>query len=150
MSDTQIAQICLVSNMTVGRVRKAIGLKKETTVGKDGKRRDTSKIGRKALPAAYPEPAFEDEDKLTELATEITAVSEENTKLKDMLAVRSLPVSEEARAEVKETIESLREQVRELEVKLKSVTQSRDEFMSKNAEMLKQITYWKRRAEKAA
>lgn len=148
LSDTQIAQICLVSNMTVGRVRKAIGLKKETTVGKDGKRRDTSKIGRKALP--YPEPAFEDEDKLTELATEITAVSEENTKLKDMLAVRSLPVSEEARAEVKETIESLREQVRELEVKLKSMTQSRDEFMSKNAEMLKQITYWKRRAEKAA
>ena len=150
LSDTQIAQICLVSNMTVGRVRKAIGLKKETSVGKDGKRRNTSKIGRKALPEAYPAPAFEDEDKLTELATEITAVSEENTKLKDMLAVRSLPVSEEARAEVKETIESLREQVRELEVKLKSVTQSRDEFMSKNAEMLKQITYWKRRAEKAA
>ena len=67
-----------------------------------------------------------------------------------MLAVRSLPVSEEARAEVKETIESLREQVRELEAKLKSMTQSRDEFMSKNAEMLKQINYWKRRAEKAA
>jgi ParB-like chromosome segregation protein Spo0J len=148
LSDTQIAQICLVSNMTVGRVRKAIGLKKETSVGKDGKRRNTSKIGRKVT--TLPEPQFEDEDKLTELATEITAVSEENTKLKDMLAVRSLPVSEEARAEVKETIESLREQVRELEVKLKSMTQSRDEFMSKNAEMLKQITYWKRRAEKAA
>lgn len=152
LSDTQIAQVCLVSNMTVGRVRKALGLKKETTVGKDGRRRYTSKIGRKVitLPPAYPEPQFEDEDKLTELATEITAVSEENTKLKDMLAVRSLPVSEEARAEVQETIESLREQVRELEAKLKSMTQSRDEFMSKNAEMLKQINYWKRRAEKAA
>jgi len=150
LSDTQIAQICLVSNMTVGRVRKALGLKKETSVGKDGKRRDTSNIGRKpvALPAAVPE--FEEEDKLNELATEISAVSEENTKLKDMLAVRSLPVSEEARAEVQETIESLREQVKELEAKLKSVTQSRDEFMSKNAEMLKQINYWKRRAEKAA
>jgi len=95
LSDTQIAQICLVSNMTVGRVRKALGLKKETSVGKDGKRRDTSNIGRKpvALPAAVPE--FEEEDKLNELATEISAVSEENTKLKDMLAVRSLPVSEE-------------------------------------------------------
>jgi len=152
LSDTQIAQICLVSNMTVGRVRKALGLKKETSVGKDGKRRDTSNIGRKpaALPAAYPEPEFEEEDKLNELATEISAVSEENTKLKDMLAVRSLPVSEEARAEVQETIESLREQVKELEAKLKSVTHSRDEFMAKNAEMLKQINYWKRRAEKAA
>jgi len=148
LSDTQIAQICQVSNMTVGRVRKALGLKKETTVGKDGKRRDTSNIGRKAVPP--PVQQFEEEDKLTELATEITAVSEENTKLKDMLAVRSLPVSDEARAEVQETIESLREQVKELEAKLKSMTQSRDEFMSKNAEMLKQINYWKRRAEKAA
>jgi hypothetical protein len=150
LSDTQIAQICLVSNMTVGRVRKALGLKKETSVGKDGKRRDTSNIGRKpvAIPAAVPE--FEEEDKLNELATEISAVSEENTKLKDMLAVRSLPVSEEARAEVQETIESLREQVKELEAKVKSLTQSRDEFMAKNAEMLKQINYWKRRAEKAA
>lgn len=148
LSDTQVAQICLVSNMTVGRVRKALGLKKETTVGKDGKRRDTSNIGRKAAPP--PVQQFEEENKLDELATEITAVSEENTKLKDMLAVRSLPVSEEARAEVQETIESLREQVKELEAKLKSMTQSRDEFMSKNAEMLKQINYWKRRAEKAA
>jgi ParB-like chromosome segregation protein Spo0J len=146
LSDSQVAQICQVSNMTVGRVRKALGLKKETTVGKDGKRRDTSNIGRKTK----PEPVYEEEDKLTELATEISAVSEENTKLKDMLAIRSLPVSEDARAEVQETIESLREQVRELEAKLKSMTQSRDEFMSKNAEMLKQINYWKRRAEKAA
>ena len=149
LSDTQIAQICLVSNMTVGRVRKALGLKKETTVGKDGKRRDTSNIGRKAAPPPVA-PVYEEEDKLTELATEISVVSEENTKLKDMLAVRSLPVSEEARAEVQETIESLREQVKELEAKVKSLTQSRDEFMAKNAEMLKQINYWKRRAEKAA
>jgi uncharacterized coiled-coil DUF342 family protein len=44
----------------------------------------------------------------------------------------------------------LREQVRELEGKVKSLTQSRDEFMAKNAEMIKQINYWKRRAEKAA
>jgi len=150
LSDAQIAAVCQVSGMTVGRVRKALGLQKETTIGKDGKRRDTSKIGRKVSLVPSPPPEFENEDKLTELATEITAVSEENTKLKDMLAVRSLPVSEEAQAEVAETIESLREQVRELEAKVKSLTQSRDEFMSKNAEMIKQINYWKRRAEKAA
>jgi len=151
LSDQQIASVCRVSGMTVGRVRKALGLKKDTTIGKDGKRRDTSNIGRKpVLKFPSPPPAFENEDKLTEMATEITAVSEENTKLKDMLAVRSLPVSEEAQAEVAETIDSLREQVRELEGKVKSLTQSRDEFMAKNAEMIKQINYWKRRAEKAA
>jgi hypothetical protein len=150
-TDVEIAAICDVSSMTVGRVRKTLGLQKDTTIGKDGKRRDTSKIGRKpVLKFPAPPQAFENEDKLTEMATEITAVSEENTKLKDMLAVRSLPVSEDAKAEVAETIDSLREQVRELEGKVKSLTQSRDEFMAKNAEMIKQINYWKRRAEKAA
>jgi len=150
MSDRQIGEICKVSHMTVMRVRKAINLQKEVTVGKDGKRRTPPKALREKTLTPSAPPAFENEDKLNEMATEITAVSEENTKLKDMLAVRSLPVSEEAQAEVAETIDSLREQVRELESKVKSLTQSRDEFMAKNAEMVKQINYWKRRAEKAA
>jgi hypothetical protein len=150
LSDVQIANACRVSGMTVGRVRKALGLQRETITGKGGKRINISKWGRKPALKPVAPPAFENEDKLKEMATEITAVSEENTKLKDMLAVRSLPVSEDAQAEVAETIDSLREQVRELEGKVKSLTQSRDEFMAKNAEMIKQINYWKRRAEKAA
>jgi len=146
LSDAQIATECDCSKMTVGRVRKALGLEKSSTVGKDGRRRDTTNIGRKAVPVQE----FEEEDKFEEIKKEFSVISDENTKLKDLLAVRSLPVSEEAQAEVQETIESLREQVRELEAQLASVTQSRDEFMSKNSEMIKQINYWKRRAEKAA
>lgn len=153
MSDGQIAEACDVSKMTVGRVRKALGLEKASTIGKDGKRRDTTNIGRKPMdqrgskPMAEPEEEYE-EDKLSELATEFGVLSEENTKLKDMLAIGSMPVSEEARAEVQETIEMLRDQVKELEARLQSMTQSRDEFMSKNAEMLKQINYWKKKSEK--
>ena len=150
LSDKQIATICDVSAMTVGRVRKAMGLENKPTIGKDGKRRDTSNIGRK--PVVKPvEPAYEEptnDDKLNELATEFGVISEENTRLKDLLAVRSMPVSEEAQAEVQETIEMLREQIKDLESQLHSMTQSRNEFMSKNAEMLKQINYWKKRAEK--
>jgi hypothetical protein len=149
LSDGKISEYCNVSKMTVGRVRKALGLEKTSSIGKDGKRRDTSNIGKKPV-MKLVEPEFEDEDKLNELATEFGVISEENTRLKDMLAVRSLPVSEEAQAEVQETIEILRDQIKELETQLSSMTKSRDEFMSKNAEMLKQINYWKRRAEKAA
>jgi hypothetical protein len=149
-SDYQIAVACDVSKMTVGRIRKVLGLEKSSSIGKDGKRRDTTSIGRK--PVVNPvEPAYEEhtnEDKLSELATEFTVISEENTRLKDMLAVQSMPVSEEAKAEVQETIEMLREQIKDLESQLHSMTQSRNEFMSKNAEMLKQINYWKKRAEK--
>jgi chromosome segregation ATPase len=66
-----------------------------------------------------------------------------------LLAVKSLPVSEEARVEVQQTIDELREQVKTLEFQLRTMTQSRNEFQSKNAEMIKQLTYWRRRAEKA-
>lgn len=145
LSDGQISTICDVSKMTVGRVRKALGLEKTHTIGKDGKRRDTSNIGRKPKPV--PEGPSDD-DKISELATEFGVISEENTKLKDLLAVGSMPVSEEAKVEVQQTIDSLREQVKDLEARLQSITQSRDEFMSKNAEMLKQINYWKKKAEK--
>jgi len=150
LSDRQIAEVCDVSAMTVGRVRKALGLEKTSTIGKDGKRRDTASIGRK--PVAQPvEPDYEEpseEEKINELATEFGVISEENTRLKDMLAVQSMPVSEEAKQEAQDTITMLREQVKDLEAQLHSMTQSRNEFMSKNAEMLKQINYWKKRAEK--
>lgn len=154
LSDARIAECCDVSKMTVGRVRKAMGLEKNPTVGKDGKRRDTTNIGRKPMDQRIEKPVeqgdeeFTEEDKLNEMATEFGVISEENTKLKDLLAVRSMPVSEEARAEVQETLDMLREQVKELEARLQSMTHSRDEFMSKNAEMLKQINYWKKKSEK--
>jgi hypothetical protein len=144
-SDTEIALICDVSSMTVGRVRKALGLEKAMRIDKNGRKMDVSKSGR---PIA-PEPEYTEEDKLHELAIEHTALAEENAKLKDQLAIRSLPVSEKARTEVQQTIEELREQVKELEFQLRTMTQSRNEFQSKNAEMIKQVNYWKKRAEKA-
>jgi hypothetical protein len=144
-TDVEIAAICDVSSMTVGRVRKALGLEKSARVDKNGRKVDVSKSGR---PIA-PEPEYTEEDKFHEMAIEHTAMAEENAKLKDMLAVKSLPVSEKARAEVQQTIEELREQVKDLEFQLRTMTQSRNEFQSKNAEMIKQMNYWKKRAEKA-
>jgi len=146
-TDVEIAAICDVSSMTVGRVRKALGLEKAARIDKNGRKVDVTKSGRPAAPPPVPE--YTEEDKFQELAIEHTAVVEENTKLKDLLAVKSLPVSEEARVEVQQTIDELREQVKTLEFQLRTMTQSRNEFQSKNAEMIKQLTYWRRRAEKA-
>jgi hypothetical protein len=146
-TDVEIALICDVSSMTVGRVRKAMGLEASTRVNKLGQRVDVT--GRGPKPAPEPEPEYTEDDKMHELAIEHTALSEENTKLKDMLAIRTLPVSEKARTEVQETIESLRAEVKDLEFKLRTMTQSRNEFQSKNAEMIKQLNYWKKRVERA-
>jgi len=145
--DVDIAAICDVSSMTVGRVRKAMGLKVASRVGKDGQLINTA--GRGPKPAPEPEPEYTEDDKMHELAIEHTALSEENTKLKDMLALRTLPVSEKARTEVQETIESLRAEVKDLDFRLRTMTQSRNEFQNKNAEMIKQLTYWKKRAERS-
>lgn len=149
-TDAFIAELCDVSISTVGRVKKMLGLEKTSVVDKNGRKMNTTNIGRPpAPPPPPPEPEYTEDDKLHEMAIEHTALSEENTKLKDMLAIKTLPVSEEARTEVQETIEQLRAEVKDLEFKLRTMTQSRNEFQNKNAEMIKQLTYWKKRAERS-
>ena len=148
-TDVFIAELCDVSISTVGRVKKMLGLERTSVVDRNGRRVDVSRSGRPMAPPPPPEPEYTEEDKFHEMAIEHTAMAEENTKLKDLLAVKSLPVSEKARAEVQQTIEELREQVKDLEFQLRTMTQSRNEFQNKNAEMIKQMNYWKKRAEKA-
>ena len=148
LSDREIAKICKVSVMTVGRVRKSLQLDVPVRTGKDGRKIDTASIGRPA-PQPTQEPEYTEEDRVSELATEHAHALEENIKLKDRLAVSSLMDSEEAKVEVQETIETLRDQVKSLERQLAAVTASRNEFQNKNAEMIKQMAYWKKRAEKA-
>ena len=149
-TDVEIAAICDVSSMTVGRVRKALGLEKAVRVDKKGRKINIQKIGRKEEVPFWPSaPVYTEEDRLADLAKEHTIIAEENAKLKDQLAIKSLPVSATAKQEIEETIESLRAEVKDLEFKLRTMTQSRNEFQSKNAEMIKQMNYWKKRAEKA-
>jgi hypothetical protein len=151
--DSYVAELCDVSLATVSRVRKLLGLERTSIVDKNGRRVDVSRSGRPSAPPPPPPPPpvpeYTEDDKFQEMAIEHTAMAEENAKLKDMLAVKSLPVSEKARAEVQQTIEELREQVKDLEFQLRTMTQSRNEFQNKNAEMIKQMNYWKKRAEKA-
>jgi len=151
MKDREIARICNVSNMTVGRIRKELSLINTPKPPKEPK-------GGKpvAPPAAPPTPPKADpdaydprEDMLKEMAAEHQELAQENLKLKDQLAIKQLPATEEAKAEIESTIESLRKEVASLEAQLRSVTSSRNDYQQKNADLLKQVTYWKRRAEKA-
>jgi len=150
-SDAEIAVYCDTSAMTVGRVRKALGLEKAVRVNKKGQKVDVTKIGtkKKEVPFWPAAPEYTEADKMQEMAKEHTIIAEENAKLKDQLAIKSLPVSQTAKKEIEETIETLRAEVKDLEFQLRTMTQSRNEFQSKNAEMIKQMAYWKKRAEKA-
>jgi hypothetical protein len=148
-TDTEIAVHCDVSSMTVGRVRKALGLDKSVRVDKKGRKVNITNIGRVKVDPPFWPAAPTESDKMEEMAKEHTIIAEENAKLKDQLAVKSLPVSQTAKKEIAETIETLRAEVKDLEFQLRTMTQSRNEFQSKNAEMIKQMAYWKKRAEKA-
>lgn len=148
LSDRGIADICKCSPMTVGRVRKALELERPDNVTtKTGKKMNVSNHRTKALPEPTPEP--EHDDRLSELVTEHQHALDEVNKLRDRLAINALPDAEDAKAEIEETIDTLRSQVSTLELELRAVTQSRNDYQQKNSDLIKQVTYWKRRAEKA-
>ena len=55
----------------------------------------------------------------------------------------------EAKAQIETTIDELRAQIKDMEIQLRSVIISRNDFQNKYGEAVKQVAYWKRRAEKA-
>ena len=149
MTDREIARICNVSHMTIGRLRKELDLKKAPKPPKPPKGGKPQTPKPPPAPPAKPQAYDHNEDMLKEMAAEHQELAQENTKLKDQLAIKQLPASQEAKAEVESTIQSLRKEVSNLEAQLRSVTASRNDYQQKNADLLKQVTYWKRRAEKA-
>jgi chromosome segregation ATPase len=75
-------------------------------------------------------------------------LEEENAKLQDRLAVGVMEGTEEEKAKASDTIAELREQVRQLEVENMTLKTSRDQYMRENAEMKKQLVYFKRKIQK--
>ena len=139
LKDREIARICNVSHVLVGRIKKELDLKKEI--------KDKPKLVK--VPEADVEEFVEYvDDKLHELAVENKALQKENLQLRDKIAVGQLDVSEEDKISVEETIESLRAEVERLQAELDAMTISRNDYQQKASDAINQVQYWKRRAEK--
>lgn len=149
-SDVLIAKKCNVSSMTVGRIRKSLNLERTETkyINKHGQE-DVIKISNMGRPVEEP-PHDPKEDHIQELATANVELAEELTALKDRLAVAALNVAPEEKNLYQTTVDELRARVKTLEAENEALKSSRDQLLSKNSDMLKQIAYWKKRAEKAA
>lgn len=155
-SDSEIARRCNVSHMTVGRIKKSLNLDKAEVKYKD-KHGNVNKM--KLDPKAPSEVTTlktleqteqEPEDyRLQELAAAHTELAEENTRLLDKLAIASMDASPEDKAAAEETIAALRVQIKTLEAELSAVKVSRDQYQAKNAELIKQVAYCRKRYEKA-
>lgn len=97
-----------------------------------------------------PEAAPSAEDEATEARHAIEELAAENERLSDRLAVEAMDASEEEKTAASQTIAELRERVRVLEIEVSALKASRDTYMRESSEKQKQISYWRKLAEKAA
>jgi hypothetical protein len=88
--------------------------------------------------------------RLQELAAAHADLAAENAALLDKLAVASMDGTEEEKQAAANTLEELRSQIKTMEAELRAVKNSRDQLQAKNAELIKQVAYWRKQAEKAA
>ena len=164
LSDIKLGKICNVSPTFVAKCKKEAKIERpveKTYTTKHGTeaKMDTSKIGKPkpekpAKPKVEPAPVTElaplekyistEGDQLNELSHVNAELHAENLKLQDKMTV--LSGDEEA---INAQFETLRSQITGLEAEMKAVKNSRDQFQAKNADLIKQVNYWRKRAEKA-
>jgi hypothetical protein len=160
-SNAQIAAHVGVSATTVARIKKERNIQPATKVTYTDKHgneatMDTSKIGKKKPPKAEPKAEPEEEqdeydpaeEKMRELMDTITHLSDENTVLRDKIAIGQWDASEIEKIDAQETIENLREQIRILEIDNQALRESRDMFQNRNAELIKSVNSLKKKLQK--
>ena len=135
-NNTEIAKACRVSMTLVESVR-------------GGAKPDVVKVKRNGKvferKAKYEKP---DEPKHDASGDVIKSLADENDKLKDRLAVAVYAADESEKKLVENTITQLREDIRLLEIELKSTRISRDTLLNENAAMKKQIAAMQRQLKK--
>lgn len=157
-SNVQIAKHIGVSAMTVGRVKKERNIEqpaKKTYIDKHGNEAtmDTSNIGKKKPVEEVEETPSEKtydpaEEKMQELMDTITHLADENTLLRDKIALGQWDASEIEKIDAEETIANLREQIRILEIDNAALRESRDMFQNRNAELIKTVNSLKKKLKK--
>ena len=144
-SNAAIAKHVGTSKMTVGRVKAAMSEPEESTekkyVNKHGQETtmQTAKIGRPAKRAEPPQPGPGVDYQSSELADTINELAEENQKLKDAIAIGAWDATDIEKEDAQETITTLREQIRVMEIEVRTLRESRDMFQNRNAELMRTV-----------
>lgn len=141
-SDRKIAQVAKVSSMTVGTIRKSLGLQKDEVKAVVKGKETTVKVNRSEK--SEPTPHYEEE-----ISAEIEAIVEDNENLKRRLAVAAMDATDEEKRLAENQLVESANQIKTLEATNAALTVRLNTELNKIAEMNNQIKYWKRRAEKA-
>ena len=132
-SDQEIAKACKVSLPFVTQMR-GKNKPEKVKVTRNGK-----VFERKAKYDTKPteEKNEERDDRSSDV---IKTLADENDRLKDRLAVAVMEADESEKDLATKTIQALREEIRVLEIELKSTRISRDTLLNENAQLKKQIS----------
>jgi ParB-like chromosome segregation protein Spo0J len=155
-SDNEIAKLVKLTRQTVQRLRNEMGIEDKSKVVKRGdqtfkqepkKTEDKLDKQTKAEKPTTVEVVIGD-NKTQELTHLVTELAEENDQLRAKLSVHQMDATEEEKVSALDTINELRNRIKDLERELAAVTTSRNDFQLKNSELLKQVVYWKKKADK--
>jgi len=154
-TNSAIAKHIGVSAMTVGRVKATLEKKDDEPkikkfIDKSGNEStiDTSKLSTKrpttkpdvtTAPTVLEQKISEMSDQIDELVDTINGLSDENTLLRDKIAIGQWDASEIEKIDAEETIANLREQIRVLEIDNKALRDSRDMYQSRNSELMRTL-----------
>jgi len=151
-SNREIANQTGVTHPTVMAIRESLGMAQPEAVKfeRNGKEFE-QKVKLKDEGTYLSVPAHSaEEDKFHELATEIQALAEENERLEARVAVAAMEGTVTEKGAAQAIIEELQATVKNQEIAIRSLTISRDTFQNKCSELMKQVTYWKKQAQKMA
>jgi len=139
-SDREIARRCCVSNTFVSKMRKGKKPDKIKYKAESGATKTMSGTKKKKEPQ---EPDIKENEEaqqaLDYLADQNATLKEQNERLQDDLAIKYLEGSSTDKEKAKETITTLREEVRKLKIDLVAVKQSRDQYQNENAALKRQV-----------
>lgn len=138
-SDREIASICAVSHTFVSKIRAGNKQPATRSLNLMGKAIDLSNEtsgGVATLPVELMEEYDPRDDVLKELA-------EANEVLSDRLSIQAMDATDEEKVLAAETIASLREENRILTIECNSLKHSRNTFMNKSSEAVKQCNIYR-------
>jgi uncharacterized protein (DUF1015 family) len=149
-SDREIGRIYKVSNGFVSKLRKAEGKQPDIIEVKRGDQTFEIKNPKKeVINEPVHSQAPETEYEFEELTNTVQELAEENKVLEARVAVAAMEATDEEKQAAGLLIAELQATVKTLEMDNRVLKASRDSFQAECLEMKKQVTYGKRRYEKA-
>ena len=143
LTNREIAKLCRVSHTFVNSIKEELEKSKQTKPKEPLKARNKDQNKPTNI-----DTEFTQDDKITELLVTQKQLEEENTKLLDQLSVKAMDATPIQKKMAEQTIEELREENKRLYFELESMTVSRDAYMKENAEMKKQLNWYKKKLQK--